>query len=135
MFDFTRIICWLICGSHISCCSSSTVIDAHLHKAQMYVSRCAKLQMSFCQAQHDMRYLKNDPQSKHYHALSSLASSVASTFVNVASAHARKYLLHSTRSLCSILTWYEMGITFFNTQLYVRTVKRVLVNTNLLWSH
>ena len=65
------------------------MIDVHLHKAQTHVSRCAKLQMSFCQAQHDMRYLKNDPQSKHYHALSSLASSVASTFANVASAHTR----------------------------------------------
>ena len=43
-----------LCGSHISCCSSSTVIDVHVHKAQICILRCAKLQMSFCQVQHDL---------------------------------------------------------------------------------
>ena len=90
------------CGSHISCCLSSTVIDMHLRKDQMHVSRCSKLLMSFCLVEHDLRFVKDCPRSKHYHALSSLASSVAFTFANVANAHIRKYPLHGTRSLCSV---------------------------------
>ena len=53
----------------------------------MHVLRCTKLQMSFCQVQHNLLFLNDCSQSKHYHALFSLASSIASTFVNVANAH------------------------------------------------
>ena len=80
------------------------MIDMHLHKAQMYALRCAKLQMSFHWVQQDLRYLKDSPQSRHYHALSSLTSSVTSTFENFVSAHAHNTLVHGTCGVCSTKT-------------------------------
>ena len=52
-------LCKSICGSHISCCPSSVVIDVHLHKAQMHISSCTKLLMSFCLVQHNLWFVKD----------------------------------------------------------------------------
>ena len=43
-WEFLTTLRTSMCGSHISCCSSSTYFDMHQHKAQVHTYGCNQLQ-------------------------------------------------------------------------------------------